>query len=363
MAVKVMGASAQRVRAVDARDARELLALHHELWIDHDLRGGMPASRDDEVWSEYGETLVRQLEHRDGRRAPSHVFDGKLGHVVAEVDGALVGQVEAFHERFGYDPRTPFVTELRSLIVTQRARGLGLGAALVREVAAAARTRSGPSTLIAAEVLARNEALSFYDRLGFRTLERLVGLSKRPKPRGRFTVGRARAIDAEELTLLDHQARVRRHELGEPRFDAPTARITSELVRLVADGILLDEAQASADPSRIREELIARDARGVAKAAGYLVASTLGPPFAPCVRAEVARLAADPKDPSSIEASMAVLGASLDRVRQLGGTELLVRAPFLDPVGEIVAMLDGARAFSWILVAPATTVLRAHKKP
>src|SRR5688572_14663509 len=137
----------------------------------------MPASTAEQVWRAYGDILERQLAHRDGRRVPNGSFEGKLGHLVGEWDGRVVGQVEIYLDRFGWDTRTPHVAELRSLIVTRDARGVGLGASLVREAAAASRVRAGSSTIVAAEVLARNEALAFYDRLGFRTLERLTAIS------------------------------------------------------------------------------------------------------------------------------------------------------------------------------------------
>jgi len=349
------------VRAVDARDALSLLRLHRELWFDHDGRGGMPASTDEEVWSGYGEILERQLAHRDGRRSPNGAFEGKLGHFVAEYEGRVVGQVEVYLDRFGWDPRTPHIAELRSLIVTRDTRGFGLGAALVREAASASRARAGASTLVAAEVLARNEALAFYDRLGFRTLERLTALSGPPTELDGFRVATATVEDAGELAVIDHEARVRRQTWGDPRFDPAPAGVGGELVRMIADGIALDEAQRSSEPGRIREELLARDARGTALAAGYLVAAPLGPPFAPVMRAEIARLAADPEDPRAIAAANALVARAWQRVAALGARELLVRTPFLDPLGAALAEAKGARAFSWILAAPAATILRRAK--
>lgn len=360
MAVKALRT---QVRAVDYRDCPALLRLHRELWFDHDARGGMPASTDDEVWASYGLILERQLSHRDGRRAPNGAFEGKLGHLVAEHEGRVVGQVEVYLDRFGYDPRTPHIAELRSLIVTQSARGLGLGAALVREAAASSRARAGASTIVSAEVLARNEALSFYDTLGFRTLERLSSVSIAPAHDSSFRVEAARAADAHELTHLDHGSRLRRHTWGDPRFDPPSANVSNELVRLIADGIVLDEAQRGAEPGRIREELVARDAKGRAWAAGYLVAAPLGPPFAPVVRAEIARMAADPEDPTAVAAADALVAEALARANAVGATELLVRSPFLDPYGAHLAEMTGVRAFSWILAAPAGTVLRRATKP
>ena len=360
MAVKALRTC---VRAVDGRDAGALLRLHRELWFDHDQRGGMPASTDEDVWNGYGLILDRQLAHRDGRRSPSGAFEGKLGHLVAEHDGRIVGQVEIYLDRFGYDPRTPYVAELRSLIVTQEARGLGLGAALVREAAAAARARAGAVTLIAAEVLARNEALTFYDRLGFRTLERLVAVTHPPKIEGTFSAVSARPSDAGDLTVLDHSSRQRRFAWGDPRFDPPSAGVGADLVRLIADGITLDDAQRGLEPGRIREELVARDRRGRSRAAAYLVASSLGPPFAPVVRAEIARLAADPDDESAVAATDALIAEAFVRSRSVGAGDLLVRTPFLDPVGERLSAMPGVRPFSWILAAPAGTVLRRASKP
>ena len=360
MAVKALR---EWVRAVDARDAPALLRLHRELWIDHDLRGGMPAAREEDVWQAYGLVLERQLAHRDGRRSPAGAFEGKLGHLVGEYDGRVVGQVEVYLDRFGFHPRTPHIAELRSLIVTQDARGCGLGAALVREAAAAARGRAGDVTLVAAEVLARNEALTFYDRLGFRTLERLSAISSPPPKSAEFVVRSARTSDAADLTVLDHQARVRRHAWGDPRFDPPSGGVGADLIRLIADGIALDDAQRGSEPGRLREELLVRDRSGRARAAAYLVASPLGPPFAPVVRAEIARIAADPDDPISLAAADAVVAEAFARVSALGARELLLRTPFLDPIGAHVGEHPGTRAFSWILAAPVGTILRRSTKP
>jgi ribosomal protein S18 acetylase RimI-like enzyme len=352
------------IRAVDGRDASSLLRLHRELWFDHDARGGMPASTDSDVWRTYGDVLERQLAHRDGRRAPSSAFEGKLGHLVAEWEARVVGQVEVYLDRFGWDPRTPHIAELRSLIVTRQARGLGLGAGLVREAAATSRARTGSSTIVAAEVLARNEALAFYDRLGFRTLERLTAITALPPAPEGFVVRPAVADDAGELAMLDHVWRARRQGWGDPRFDPVSLGVGADLVRMISDGLALDEAQRAAEPGRAREEILVRDLQGRALAAGYLVASPLGPPFAPVMRAEIARVAANPDDPRAVLAAHALVAYAFRRVSALGAPELLVRSPFLDPVGASIAEKVPSRAFSWILAAPASTILkRAGTKP
>ncbi len=343
------------VRAVDARDAGALVALHRELWVDHDLRGGMPAAREDAVWQSYGELLQSQIAHRDGRRTPAASFEGKLGHFVVEHRGEVVGQVEVYLDRYGMSPKTPHVAELRSLIVSPRARGLGLGAALVIEVARVVHQRAGRRTLVAAEVLARNEALRFYDRLGFRTLERLVAVSVGPEKT--LAVEPVDLRDAEDLAFLDHDARQRRAEWGDPRFDPPIPP-TPELVRMIEGGISQDLIQAAnVDPTRLREELVAHDRRGRGVSAGHLMASILGVPFAPEARAEITRLASDPEDPTAREGALSVVAEALQRAQAFGARELLVRLPFLHPLGDDLLRLPHARPFSWILAAPAAKLL------
>ncbi len=344
------------VRAVDAADAHALVGLHHELWIDHDMRGGMPAARDEAVWSAYAEQIAGQIAHREGRRAPQSAFEGKLGHLVAEHHGVVVGQVEIYLDRYGFAAKTPHVAELRSLIVSPEARGVGVGAALVMAAARTAQHRVGRRTLIAAEVLARNEALRFYDRLGFRTLERIVGVSAVPEPT--MHVAPVEPSDAEDLAYLDHDARAQRAAWGDLRFDPPVPPY-QELVRMIENGIAQDLIQRGVgDPTRLREELIARDAQGRATAAGHVTASILGPPFAPQTRAEITRLAARPSAKGGHDGALAVVFAALQRARELGATELLVRLPFLHPLGEQLAALPASRPFSWILAAPSTRLAR-----
>ncbi|MFI5302051.1 MAG: GNAT family N-acetyltransferase [Polyangiales bacterium] len=344
------------VRAVDASDAPTLVRLHRELWIDHDARGGMPASDDDDVWLGYGDLLASQLVGRAGRKRPSEVFDGRTGHLVAEHHGAPVGQVEIALDRFGYADKTPWIAELRSLIVSQRARGLGLGEELVRTAAIESRARVGAATLIVAEVLARNEALRFYERLGFRTLERMVALAVAPRPSGRYRVAAAQPRDAAELSALDQESRARRHALGDIRFDAPAQGLAVDLVRAISDGIQLDLAARGIERGRIREELVVRDVRGVLCGSAYLVAQPLGAPFAAVTRAEVARLSIVARHPNPDEVALAAVAEAFERAQEVGASQLLVRAPYLDPIGALLSSLPGARPFSWILAANARTV-------
>lgn len=92
--------------------------------------------------------------------------DAGAVHVLAVAeDGTPLGTARLLHgaaaaARNGGDPA---VGSLGRLAVTRRARGLGVGAALVRAVEEAARERG----LTAVDLHAQTHALGFYERLGY----------------------------------------------------------------------------------------------------------------------------------------------------------------------------------------------------
>ncbi|MEV5428850.1 GNAT family N-acetyltransferase [Streptomyces sp. NPDC052701] len=93
-------------------------------------------------------------------------YDAGAVHVLAvREDGVPLGTGRLLHgtavaERTGGDPS---VGSLGRLAVTRAARGLGVGAALVRAVEEAARARG----LTAVDLHAQTHALGFYERLGY----------------------------------------------------------------------------------------------------------------------------------------------------------------------------------------------------
>lgn len=93
-------------------------------------------------------------------------YDAVAVHVLAvREDGEPIGAGrllygEAAAGKTGGDPS---VGSLGRLAVTQAARGLGVGAALVRAVEDAARARG----LAAVDLHAQTHALGFYERLGY----------------------------------------------------------------------------------------------------------------------------------------------------------------------------------------------------
>ncbi|MET9253082.1 GNAT family N-acetyltransferase [Streptomyces sp. NPDC048182] len=93
-------------------------------------------------------------------------YDADAVHVLAvRADGVPLGTGRLLHgaaaaAKTGGDPA---VGSLGRLAVTARARGLGVGAALVRAIEAAALERG----LTAVDLHAQTHALGFYERLGY----------------------------------------------------------------------------------------------------------------------------------------------------------------------------------------------------
>jgi len=102
---------------------------------------------------------------RDGF-GPSPAF----GALVAEIEGAVVGYL-LHHDGYDSDAacRVMFVADL---FVTRTVRGRGVGAALMREVAAVA-ARRGAKEIVWTVDRRNAEALRFYEHIGGRYVEDL----------------------------------------------------------------------------------------------------------------------------------------------------------------------------------------------
>lgn len=93
-------------------------------------------------------------------------FDAEAVHVIAvEADGTALGTGRLLHgpAAAAHNGVDPTVGSLGRLAVSKEARGLGVGAALVRAVEDAARDRG----LTAVDLHAQTHALGFYERLGY----------------------------------------------------------------------------------------------------------------------------------------------------------------------------------------------------
>src|SRR5580658_6132610 len=151
------------VRPPAPSEGTSIARLWRELWDAHEGWGSYLGSRDPRVYAQLAHHIDEGAHLRCGKPAL-----GKHIHLVADLGGQLCGQVEGWLERLGADSTTPFTCEIRSLIVTRRARELGVGRALLGGLADAARDLSKDAPcVLAAEVLEPNPARAFYEHVGY----------------------------------------------------------------------------------------------------------------------------------------------------------------------------------------------------
>lgn len=304
------------VRLARAGEGASLARLWKLLWDEHEPWGGYLGTRDAAVYAEVARRIDGQLSAR--LRTPEcarHI------HVAAEQGGEIVGQVEGWLDRFGVAPSTPPTCEVRSLVVSRSARGRGVGRALLDELAAQALARvSGGSVAMAAEVLERNPAHDFYARSGYHPVAHSLMLDRLravpPVPRGR----RAVSADALRLVRLDEPLAMRRRAAADPRYDAARP-VDASLLEALAEHL----AKAAREPP-CAYELVSSDRGGVVRAAATLALMPLDPPFAPAIRATLARLSVDPAttEPDVVAAilSLAARDASHRGATRLEVTDL-----------------------------------------
>ncbi len=337
------------VRTTVPGEGAAIAALWRELWDALEAWGGYPGSRDPAVYAELGRLLDANARERAG-----HPVHGRHVHLVADVGGTPCGQVEGWIERHGVDPETPLTCEVRSLIVTERARGLGVGRILLGALAASARiVANGSPCVLAAEVLEPNPALQFYERLGYG----VIGHSARVEAaRGermaldwpRCPVARvALSSDAPAIARLDRMLAARRRAAGDVRFDvarAPNSEAT-------ATGTVLtpSEAAATADAAAGMPTnpavLLALDDCGVVRGGAFFVVQTLEPPFLPMRRAFVGRFAVDPV--WAVEPTMIALVALACRLALIEGAPYVEVADLPQPGAELHEAALAAGAAPW----------------
>lgn len=277
------------VRAARAGEGTAIAALWRELWDAHERWGGYPGSRDPRVYA----LLATRLEE-DARMRAGHPTLGRHVHLVAEHDGALCGQVEGWLDHQGSESSTPQSCDVRSLIVTERARSEGVGRELLASLAAVARRRRGDSVL-AAEVLEPNPAHAFYARVGYLPVAYATRIAVTAGARavahgshGRaLTARRAVPADALPLACLESTLAARRRVAGDVRFDKPRA-IDATLLAAIAAHLAAEGA--SRDPAT----LVVVDAAGVVRGSASFAVHSLEPPFLPARRALLGRIALDP---------------------------------------------------------------------
>ncbi len=335
------------VRAAQPGEGDAVAALWRELWDVHEAWGGYPGSRDARVYTQ----LARRLDE-DARVRAGHPILGRHVHLVADLAGTPCGQVEGWFERHGVDPTTPFTCEVRSLIVTERARGLGAGRLLLDELASASRSLAGGApSVLAAEVLDQNPAVSFYRRLGYVAGSHNARMDStrgaRP-PVGPFAARVALPRDALPLAVLESTLAARRRAAGDTRVDRPRA-VDATMVGAIAAHMGTVRGEQARDPFT----LVAVDGEGVVRASAAFTTHTLEPPFIAMRRALIGRFAIDPAcAPGPFVAPLLALACRM----ALAQGAPLVELTDLSPPGTALhtaALVEGAEPWSSVVLKPA----------
>ncbi len=317
-----------------------IAALWRELWDAHEAWGGYPGTRDSRVYAE----VARRLDD-DARVRSGYPILGRHVHLIADLGGAACGQVEGWFERHGVDPLTPFTCEVRSLVVTQRARKLGAGRALLEALATAARTlSSGAPCLLAAEVLEPNPAQAFYERIGYAPVAygaRLdAAAGKAPGSRGGSPSARvAVPRDALAIARLETTLATRRRLAGDLRFDRPHA-LEATMV-----GAIAAHLGAPGTPDGDPATLVALDAEGTVCAAASFTVQALQPPFVPMRRALLGRFSVDPAQPCA--PLVGALVALACRLAQSRAAPMLELTDLSAPGTELHAAAIATGAVPW----------------
>jgi GNAT superfamily N-acetyltransferase len=332
------------VRAPRPGEGTRIALLWRELWEVHERWGGYPGSREDDVYAQ----LASRLDNDAIVRAKSPTL-GRHVHLVADSGGVLSGQVEGWLDHHGTDGSTPATCEVRSLIVSEHARGFGVGRALLETLGATARRALGPRCILAAEVLEHNPAKKFYARVGYAPVSWNARIDAFAEPAPGPVLARLAAPrDALCIARLEAALAARRRAAGDMRFDRPRA-LDATLVGAIA--ALL--AQEAASPLRDPATLVVVDSNGIVRAAASFTVHTLEAPFLPMRRALLARLALDPAcRPQPLVAPLVALGcrlAALQRVKHVEVTD--ISAPGTDLHDAVLA--TGASPWSLVVTKPA----------
>ncbi len=278
------------VRGPRSGEGAHIAALWRELWDVHESWGSYAGSKDDEAYADVAARIEVESRSRGGG-----IVLGRHLHLVAVQGAEPLGQVEGWLDRFGERASTPWTCEVRSLVVAARARGTGLGRALLETLAAAAVATLRAPTFLVAEVLAPNPAYAFYASLGYAPISWVARVDDLARARSAYAARRghpivarpARPDDAYALAVLDGVLAARRRALGDLRFDPPSAIDATLIAALAAR---LDGAWAF---GHMPLDIVVTDESGVIRASASLFVSLLEPPFIPVRRAILTRLSFD----------------------------------------------------------------------
>ncbi len=342
MAAAVVPRSDVVVRAPRPGEGTAVAKLWKELWDIHTEWGGYPGTQDVSVY----EGLARRLDD-DAITRNGEPIQGHHLHVVAVAGTEIVGQVEGWMDRHGFQASTPYTCEVRSLIVSARARATGAGRALLDELARIARYAAGGPVVMAAEVLEPNPAHAFYARVGYHPIGWTARIETHVDPAsidarsgGRSRGRAAGAFDALPIALLDGVLATRRRSQRDLRFDGPRP-IEATLTGAIATHL----AATRREPS----EFVAVDGENYVQAAGSLAVMALDPPFLPTRRALLGRISVDPAvSPIAPMAALVRIAVEVARGRGARGLEITDLSGPGTPMHD-AALLAGARPWSRIV--------------
>jgi GNAT superfamily N-acetyltransferase len=263
------------IRAPRMRDGADVAALWRELWDLHTGWGGYVGSTESAIYTHLAVRLENDFRHRQ-----EQALEGAHIHLVAVDGDRVVGQVEGWLERYGERSDTYTTCEVRSLVVGEGGRGTGVGRQLLETLGRVSVAESERPVVMVAEVLTKNPALAFYQRLGFATSTFTRKLSHPPSQA--LFARPAGASDAFSVGLLsEHLARERRAR-GDLRFDPPASL---DAARVSAIAVYLRQQNSSA------VDHIAFAPDGTAVGTATLSTTSLDPPFVPQRRAALGRFA------------------------------------------------------------------------
>jgi GNAT superfamily N-acetyltransferase len=335
-----------RVRAPLPGEGSAVAALWRELWDAHEQWGGYPGSRNPSVYSD----LAARLDD-DAYVPAGNPTLGRHIHLVAEVGGAPGGQVEGWVERYGFQPSTASTCEVRSLFVSPRMRGRGVGGMLLDALSRVAHAAAPGRCVLAAEVLAANPANGFYDRRGFHPvawttrIEASVGASAvAPATGARMASSR----DRVGVALLENVLAVRRARAQDPRFDSPTMFDARALAALA---LTLDATSETSQRDPLT--LVCVDGEGTVQALASFALQALEPPFEHGTRALAGRFAV--ADGAPARTAMTALVSLACRMALSHGAPCVeltdLPAPGTDLYEATLAL--GARPWSRVVTRPA----------
>lgn len=278
-----------RVRAPHAGEGVAVSKLWRELWEVHEGFGGYETSHEPGAFEAVAKRIDEEARLRQGEP-----MLGRHAHLVAELDGRVVGQVEGWIDRKRAAARAPAICEVRSLIVAGSAQRKRVGRALMDGLfEVAARATRGEPTLAAAEVLDRNPARVFYDGMAFKSAAHALRIASRDASVVRevfsVTAREARPEDAFAVCVLDAHFYETRRQQGDGRL-GPPREIDATLLSTVAESIRATTRGSMSGPVHF----VITDATGKVRGKALFGVNVLLSPFARAKRAIVGFVAFDP---------------------------------------------------------------------